>query len=716
MSPKRAASPVRSEAGAVDPPARGGASGPRPRDGDLSSGPGMSALEEEPINILIVDDEPKNLTVLETILDDADYRLVRAASAEEGLLALIADEFALLILDVHMPGMSGFELAQMIKKRRRTAHVPIIFLTAYFNEDQHVLEGYGTGAVDYLHKPVNPAVLRSKVSVFAELHRKNREVEAANRALLAEVANRRRIEDQLCDLNETLERRVTERTEALRENESRLRYAADAARLTYVEVDFPTRELRAADNFASVMGYAPPGRDADFALVTRVALRHVVPQDRRRVALAMREIAAGRRVDKFDYRIAGDDRIERWIESEWLVEIDGDGKPLKSFLTNLDVTARKAAQQQLRASEERFRQLADSMPQMVWTARGDGSFDYYNARWYEFTGFGADWLEDLAGWNPLLHPEDAKRCGDSWYRSLESGEACRIEFRLWDRISSNYCWYLGRALPVRNDEGRVVKWICTCTDIDEQKRSEEKLRRANNALEQFAFAASHDLQEPLRNIAIFSQMFQTRYGTNLNEEATMFLETIVEGATRMGRLVSDLLQYTQTAHGEPEPSASADGERALAQVIGDLDRAVRESHASITHDTLPPVGMKDVHVEQLLRNLIGNAIKYRRDEATPKVHVSAQQQGAFWHFTVQDNGIGIAPQYQQKIFGVFKRLHGAGEKYPGTGIGLAICQRIVDIYGGQLWVESEPGSGATFHFTVPCADGTPANSREVGLD
>ena len=172
MSPKRAASPVRSEAGAVDPPARGGASGPRPRDGDLSSGPGMSALEEEPINILIVDDEPKNLTVLETILDDADYRLVRAASAEEGLLALIADEFALLILDVHMPGMSGFELAQMIKKRRRTAHVPIIFLTAYFNEDQHVLEGYGTGAVDYLHKPVNPAVLRSKVSVFAELHRK----------------------------------------------------------------------------------------------------------------------------------------------------------------------------------------------------------------------------------------------------------------------------------------------------------------------------------------------------------------------------------------------------------------------------------------------------------------------------------------------------------------------------------------------------------------
>ncbi len=163
----------------------------------------ISGLEDAPINILIVDDEPRNLAVLESVLADPSYRLVRAASAEEALLALIVDEFALLILDIQMPGMTGFELAQMIKKRKRTAHVPIIFLTAYYNEDQDVLEGYGAGAVDYLQKPVNPAVLRSKVSVFAELHRKDREVGMANRALLAEVANRRRIEEQLRDLNDT---------------------------------------------------------------------------------------------------------------------------------------------------------------------------------------------------------------------------------------------------------------------------------------------------------------------------------------------------------------------------------------------------------------------------------------------------------------------------------------------------------------------------------
>ncbi|HUQ10673.1 MAG TPA: response regulator [Steroidobacteraceae bacterium] len=168
-----------------------------------------------PIQILIVDDEPKNLVVLETVLEDPDYRLVRAHSADEALLALVAEQFALLILDIRMPGMTGFELAEVIKKRKKTAQVPIIFLTAYYSEDQHVLEGYGSGAVDYLHKPVNPQILRSKVAVFAELHRKSRDVALANGALLQEVKERRKAEEQLRQLNETLEQRVAERTEEL---------------------------------------------------------------------------------------------------------------------------------------------------------------------------------------------------------------------------------------------------------------------------------------------------------------------------------------------------------------------------------------------------------------------------------------------------------------------------------------------------------------------
>ena len=183
----------------VPPSAGGPAQVPQPQDRPAAVAPD-SAVHGDPVHILIVDDEPRNLTVLETILDDPRYRLVRAESADQALHALVSQEFALLILDIRMPGMSGFELAQMIKERKKTSQVPIIFLTAYYNEDQHALEGYSSGAVDYLHKPVNPVILRSKVAVFAELHWRSRECVMANHALLAEVIERRRAEEALASL------------------------------------------------------------------------------------------------------------------------------------------------------------------------------------------------------------------------------------------------------------------------------------------------------------------------------------------------------------------------------------------------------------------------------------------------------------------------------------------------------------------------------------
>jgi PAS domain S-box-containing protein len=194
-----------------------------------------------PINILIVDDEPKNLTVLETVLDNPAYRLIKAESADQALLALLVDQFALLILDIRMPGVSGIELARIVKERKKTSQIPIIFLTAYYNEDQHVLDGYGAGAVDYLHKPVNPDILRSKVAVFAELHRMQREVKISNHALLAEVTERRQAQDQLRELNDTLEQRVTERTQALRTSAALLQAATDNASVGLATLD---RHLR----------------------------------------------------------------------------------------------------------------------------------------------------------------------------------------------------------------------------------------------------------------------------------------------------------------------------------------------------------------------------------------------------------------------------------------------------------------------------------------
>ena len=216
-----------------------------------------NALTADPINILIVDDEPANLLVLETVLDDPGYQLVRAQTADQALLALVEAEFALLILDIRMPGMTGFELAQIIKERKKTAGVPIIFLTAYYDKDQHMLEGYETGAVDFLNKPVNPAVLRSKVSVFADLHRKNRAITLANSTLLAEVAERRRAEDQLRDLNETLERRVSERTKALHEADRKLQLMMNSITDGLLMLDRDWRFTYCNEQGARLLGTRP---------------------------------------------------------------------------------------------------------------------------------------------------------------------------------------------------------------------------------------------------------------------------------------------------------------------------------------------------------------------------------------------------------------------------------------------------------------------------
>ena len=227
----------------------------------------LGSVESEPINILLVDDEPKNLVALETVLDDPGYRLVRANSANEGLLALVTMEFALLILDIQMPDMNGFEMAQMIKQRKKTASVPIIFLTAYFSEDQHVLEGYSTGAVDYLHKPINATVLRSKVAVFAALHRKTRQSQLSNEALLNEIAQRHHAQAELRKLNTELERRVAVRTAELSESEGRFRALAEEMPHLVWETDPFGRSTFQNSKWRSYSGLPRDFTKEDFATI-----------------------------------------------------------------------------------------------------------------------------------------------------------------------------------------------------------------------------------------------------------------------------------------------------------------------------------------------------------------------------------------------------------------------------------------------------------------
>jgi PAS domain S-box-containing protein len=381
------------------------------------------------------------------------------------------------------------------------------------------------------------------------------------------------------------------------------------------------------------------------------------------------------------------------------------GKPGDREIRVLDVLARQAADvieryrahAELLASESRFRQLADSMPQIVWTARPDGYIDYFNERWYEFSGFPRDIFGDQS-WEGILHPEDLQACRDSYDASIVSGNPYTTECRFWDRHADHWRWFMIRALPVRDEAGAIVKWFGTSTDIDANKIVEEELRRANSDLEQFAFSASHDLQEPLRNVKIYSELLSLRYGHKLDGQAVEFCNFVRQGASRMELLVRDLLAYTQVTKLD-SPVEETDANESFEETLANLKLTIAESGATITREPLPRLRVHSVHLKQLFQNLISNAIKYRSPERAPIVHISASRQDGYWVFAVRDNGIGIDPQYKERIFGLFKRLH-TGDQYSGTGIGLAICQRIVERYRGRIWVESEPGKGATFIFTV----------------
>lgn len=233
----------------------------------------------------------------------------------------------------------------------------------------------------------------------------------------------------------------------------------------------------------------------------------------------------------------------------------------------------------------------------------------------------------------------------------------------------------------------------------EMRRHQEKLTHANRDLEQFAHSASHDLQEPLRTVAIYSELLAERCKGLLDEQANLCLKYMKSGALRMEMLVRDLLAYTQSAGTEESTPDPVDASEQLQGALVNLEEAIRRSGATTTHDPLPAVKMKALHLQELLQNLIGNAIKYRRDEP-PRIHVSARREDGYWRLSVADNGLGIDKEFHRQIFGIFKRLH-TQEEFPGTGIGLAICQRIAERYGGKIWVESELGVGSTFYFTVP---------------
>jgi light-regulated signal transduction histidine kinase (bacteriophytochrome) len=254
--------------------------------------------------------------------------------------------------------------------------------------------------------------------------------------------------------------------------------------------------------------------------------------------------------------------------------------------------------------------------------------------------------------------------------------------------------------PVRDSLGTVVRSFGTNTDIDDQQRSEDALRRANCELEEFAYVASHDLQEPLRMVNVYTQLLLKRLGPQGATPLQEYADYVGAGVKRMDVLIRDLLTYSRITHTDDPENSRADLGAALRQAIMNVKTRVQENQAEVTSDALPVVAADEGQLGHVFQNLLSNALKYRKRNETPHIHVGAQRRDGHWLVSVADNGIGFEPEHAERIFGLFKRLHREDE-YPGTGLGLAICKRIVERYRGRIWAQSKPGAGSIFFISLP---------------
>jgi PAS domain S-box-containing protein len=380
----------------------------------------------------------------------------------------------------------------------------------------------------------------------------------------------------------------------------------------------------------------------------------------------------------------------------------------------VDISDLKRTEHALRESEERFRTLLKSLHEGIWALDKDDLTTFVNPRMVEMLGYTE---EEMLGKPVFLFTDEEwmEFCTASLERRRQGvTEQLDVQLRKKD---GQRVYALLEASPILDENGNYSGSIAGVQDITERKLAEAKLKqtmaeldRSNKELEQFAYVTSHDLREPLRMMTSFAQSLEKRYKDKLDNTANEYIHFIVDGAARMQRLIDDILIYSRVST-RGLPFEQVEMEKIFQEVLLNLKASLDETEAQITHDPLPVVHADPSQMKQVLQNLIGNALKFYREGSTPCVYLSARKEDKEWLFSVKDNGIGIDPELFGRLFNLFQRLH-PPDKYPGTGVGLAVTKKIVQRHGGRIWVESQPEKGCTFHFSLPLTTQAEKDGRE----
>lgn len=560
--------------------------------------------------------------------------------------------------------MFGYSREQAIGRDLAELIIPERLRQAHCDGISHYLK---TGEGPMMNKLLEMPALRSDGSEFISeltISRAPSEGQPLFTGTLRDITDRKRFEQDL------------------RESELRFRNLADTAPMY----------MAMADEHGNAVYFNRPwleftGKKMDEMLGMQwLCVLH--PEDAPRFERDFRQAFSERIPIHEQYRFRRADGEYRWMLAVGAPRFTQDGRFIGYFGTYADFHDLKEAQLALSESEHRFRTLAEALPQLIWTARPDGNLEYFNQRWYEFTGLTVEQSQG-EGWSRLLYPDDRERTLTAWHQAVNTGKRYETEYRLYG-ANGHYRWFLARGVPIYDESGKLVQWFGSCTDIENQKQAEREL-------EQFAIIASHDLQEPLRKILIFGDMLSPMVAS----EGEDYLRRMQRAASRMQHLITDLLTLSRINQKGKELQR-IDLNHAVSEALDHLQVSLDETDAHVSVTRLGQAYGDYRQIQQLLQNLLSNAIKYRHPDKPPVIKIYGQpsRDGLYYQLTVEDEGIGIKEAYFGRIFEPFERLHGL-DRYPGTGMGLAICKEILKRHKGTISVKSKPNQGSQFTISLP---------------